>query len=357
LDAGSENGAGTASGGRDVPPTISVVVVTHDSAAEIGRSLPAIAAQLREDDELIVCDNASTDGTPQRVGELAPGARLIETGANLGFGAACNLGADAAGSELLLFLNPDALVADGFREAIELPLLEGRGWGAWQGLVIAGDGATVNSRGGAVHFTGIAWADGAGRPLAEAPDQPCEVTFASGACLAVPRAIWLREGGFSAPYFLYHEDTELGLRLRLAGEQIGLEPRARCTHEYEFAKGPHKWFYLERNRWATLIRTYPSRLLAAIAPALLLSELALLAVAALGGWLPEKLRATRAAAAALPRLRAERAVIQSRRRIGAAELAELLTPDLDSAYLGRAGRSPLLRTLLRAYWALARRML
>jgi GT2 family glycosyltransferase len=338
-------------------PGLSVIVVTHDSAGDVARSLPAIAAELRDGDELIVCDNDSGDGTPARVAELVPGARVIEAGDNLGFAAGCNRAAAEAVNPLLLLLNPDAVVAPGFRDAIELPLLERRGWAAWQGLVTSGDGSEINSRGGAVHFSGIAWAGGAGRPIAEAPAGPGEVPFASGACLAVLREVWEQAGGFSPEYFLYHEDTELGLRLWLTGHRIGIEPRARCEHAYEFSKGPHKWFYLERNRHATLIRTYPGRLLALLAPALLATELALLAAAAAGGWLPEKLRAWRATFTDARRLRRERAAIQAQRAIAPADFALRLGAALDSAYLGRAGRSRLLAALLGSYWALVRRLL
>ena len=297
-----------------------MVVVTHNSVAAIGDSLPAIAAELRSGDELIVCDNASTDGTPARVRELVPGATLLEPGSNDGFGSACNAGAAAAGGDLLLFLNPDAVVAEGFRDTIELPLLEDRGWAAWQGLVSAEGGSVVNTWGGVIHFTGIGWAGGAGRPLAEAPREPREIPYGSGACLAVRRAAWEAVGGFGEQFFLYHEDSDLGLRLWLAGHRVGLEPRARCEHDYEFSKGTHKWYYLERNRYAMLVRTYPARLLWALLPALLLTEPALLLVAARGGWLGAKLRAYRDAARALPRLLRERAAIRESGRAPAGPL-------------------------------------
>ncbi len=212
-------------------------MVTYNSADAVSRSLPAITAELRPGDELIVCDNGSADGTAERVRELAPGATVVEIGGNPGFGAACNAGADRARNPLLLFLNPDAVVQPGFRDAIVLPLAEGRGWDAWQALVTDGDGTEVNSWGNVVHFTGIAWAGGAGRPIAEAPAEPREATFASGACLIIARDVWEEVGGFSPEYFLYHEDTDLGLRLWLAGRRVGVEPRARCEHEYEFDKG------------------------------------------------------------------------------------------------------------------------
>ena len=333
-------------------------MVTYDSAPALPRSLSALRDELRPDDELIVCDNGSGDGTVPLITELIPRAQVIEAGENLGFAAGCNRAAAQATGELILLLNPDNVVGPGFRDAIELPLLEARGWGAWQGLVTDRGGSILNTMGGVVHFTGISWAGGAGWPRERAPSAPVEIPCPSGACLVIRRELWERLGGFSEPYFLYHEDTDLGLRLRLAGEGVGIEPRALCDHEYEFAKGPAKWRYLERNRWATVIRDFPGRLLAVVAPALLATELALLLVATLGGWLPQKLAATADVARSLPRLLRERREIQATRQIDARTFADAcLTPDLDSEYLGRASHSRLLRTLLRTYWRVARSLL
>ena len=176
------------------------------------------------------------------------------------------------------------------------------------------------------------------------------MAFVSGACLAVPRAVWERAGGFSEPFFMYQEDVDLSLRLRLAGGRLGVEPAAIVDHDYEFAKGGAKWRLLERNRWATIIRTYPGALLLAVVPALLATELALLVVAAAGGWLPQKLAAAADTARALPRLLRERREVQATRTVSVTEFAAALTPDLDSTFLGRAGRSSLLNAALRAYW-------
>jgi hypothetical protein len=153
---------------------------------------------------------------------------------------------------------------------------------------------------------------------------------------------------------MYHEDVDLSLRLRLAGGRLGVAWSAIVDHDYEFAKGLEKWRLLERNRWATILRCYPGRLLLVLGPALLATELGLLAVAAAGGWLPQKLTAARDTLRALPRLEGERRAIQATRTISTAEFARWLTPDLDSRYLGRAGRLRPLRWALRAYWRLAR---
>lgn len=337
-------------------PRLSVVIVTHDSRGAVERTLPALSAELRDGDEVIVVDNASGDGTPEAVERLAPGATIVETGANLGFAAACNVGAEAASGDLLVLLNPDAAPQPGFRDAIERPLADGRGWSAWMGLVSAEGGRVVNTRGGVVHFTGIAWAGGAGEPIAE--PLAGEVGFASGACLAIPLATWRAAGGMPAEFFLYYEDVDLSLRLRLAGERVGIEPAARVDHDYEFAKGAAKWRQLERNRWAALIRTYPGDLLALLAPALLVTELALIPISIAGGWGRQKALAWADVARALPRLLRERRAIQAGRPKGASrELARHLVAELDSPYLGRAGRSRLLRAALRGYWSLVSALL
>ncbi len=329
-------------------PSLSVVIVAHDSRSTLGPTLRALGEQLAAGDELIVVDNGSSDGTPAAVRDASPGATVIETGANLGFPAACNRGAEAAACELLCLLNPDAVPQPGWREAIERPAAENRGWAAWQALVTSDNGRTINTRGGVVHFTGIAWAG----------DEPqTEPGFVSGACLVLARERYLELGGMPGEFFLYHEDVDLSLRLRLTGGRLGVADDARVEHDYEFAKGKHKWRLLERNRWATVIRTYPGALLALIFPALLASELALVFVAAAGGWLPQKLRAWGATIVALPRLLAQRREIQARRTVSAAEFARALTPELGSAYLGAAGRSRPLAAVLRAYWRVVLRLL
>jgi GT2 family glycosyltransferase len=341
--------------------SLSVVIVSFNSADALGATLPALGAQLRDGDELIVVDNGSVDRSAAAAAELAPGANVIAAGKNLGFCAACNRGAEAATGELLCLLNPDAVPAPGWRDAIELPHADNRGWAAWQALVTAEGGTKINTRGGVVHFTGIAWAGDAGKRIEELPASESlaidEPGFVSGACLALPRQAFIDTGGFPDRFFLYHEDVDLSLRLRLAGGRLGVEPAARVDHDYEFAKGSAKWRYLERNRWATLLRTYPAPLLVLLLPALLATELAVLVIAARGGWLGQKLLAWADTWRGLPRSLAERRAISGARTVGAGEFASAFTAELDSHYLGAAGRSRILNGLLRAYWAAVRRLL
>lgn len=337
-------------------PSLSVLIVAWNSSSELRRTLPALLAELHDDDELIVVDNDSGDDSAALVAELVPAARLVRMGRNVGFAAGCNRGAEEARGDLLVLLNPDAVPRPGWGEAIRRPWREGRGWAAWQALIANGDGTEINSAGNPVHFTGIVWAGGHGRPLAEAPPAG-EVVCLSGACLAIPLATWRELGGFPERFFLYHEDVDLSLRLRLRGDTLGIEPAAVVAHDYEFGASEQKWRWLERNRLAFLVRDYPGTLLVLLAPALLATELALLVVSASGGWGRQKLAANLEALRWLPRLLRERRRIRQTRAVSSAEFASWLTADLDSPFIAAAARSLPVRLALRAYWSAVRALL
>ena len=126
------------------------------------------------------------------------------------------------------------------------------------------------------------------------PGRRAEVTVGSGACLLVPARRFREVGGFWEAMFLYCEDTDLCWRLRLAGLRIVVCPEARVRHDYDFSRHPSKLYHLERNRLLMLAANYELSTLARLAPALLGTELALLAVAA-----RERLAAAEAAGALL----------------------------------------------------------
>jgi N-acetylglucosaminyl-diphospho-decaprenol L-rhamnosyltransferase len=335
---------------------LAVVIVTHNSAAAIAATLHALAAQLAPGDDVIVVDNASTDGTEAAVRAAAPWARIVQTGENAGFAVACNIGVAASSAPLVLLLNPDAAPKPGCLDALRRAGVEHAGWAAWQALVTMEGGTRINTAGGVVHFLGFGWAGRCGEPVPPSP-RPAHVTFASGAAMCVRREAWDALGGFDPDYFMYCEDLELSLRLWLAGWEVGIEPRARVEHGYDFAKGAMKWFLLERNRWQTVLATYPGPLLALVLPALLAFDVALLPIARRDGWLGAKLRADAAVVRALPRIFARRRRVQAARRISAAEFAAHLTAGLDSPYLAVPSWARGLAALQRRYWALARALL
>ena len=334
-------------------PTISFVIVAYESGAELARTLPALQSELAAGDEVIVVDNGSKVSPRKVVTECLPAATVIEMGRNAGFTAATNRGAEASSGDLVLMLNPDAMPEPGFGDSIRKPFAARPDWGAWMALVACriGGEKVVNSWGNPVHFTGIAWAGGHGRPLGEAGYSRA-IPVASGAALAVRREVWEGVGGLPEEFFLYHEDIDISVRIQSAGYRIGLEVEAVVDHDYDFHSNSRKWFWLERNRLAMVIRNYPGRLLLLVTPALLATELVLLAVSAKQGWFGAKLKGYRDLISWLPRLRRERAEIESERVITTRQFADLLTPDLDSPLIPAFARKGLVRGMLRTYWRL-----
>ncbi|MGA2756677.1 MAG: glycosyltransferase family 2 protein [Solirubrobacteraceae bacterium] len=332
---------------------IAVVVVTHNSAAVLEPLVRSLQAQLRAHDELVIVDNASTDDTLAQARRLGERARVIEAGANDGFAAGCRLGAQASASPLIFLLNPDTVLADGALERLAAVGASHPGWAAWQPAVMLSDGR-INSAGGVVHYLGIGWAGRCGAQAGTLAALPYETAFPSGAALVVRREDWLALDGLRDDYFLYGEDLDLGLRLWLSGRGVGVEPRARVIHDYVFEKGPQKWYLLERNRWRTLLATYPLALLAALAPALAAGELGILLIAARDGWLSEKLRAQLATVAGLPRTLERRRAVSLTRRIGSAAFAAQLTGELDNPNLALPRAVAIVSRL---YWRIARRLL
>jgi GT2 family glycosyltransferase len=331
---------------------MAVVVVTHQSIEHLPGLVAALAGQLRDEDELVIVDNASTDGTPDLARSLQARLRVLETGENLGFAGGCHIGVRSTRAPLLLFLNPDCQPQRDCLEELRRAAARHPDWGAWQAVVLLDD-EHINTSGGVVHYLGMGWAGDCGGPLSALPGQDREIAFPSGAAMVVRREAWIALDGLDREYFMYGEDLDLGLRLWLHGYKVGLVPSARVNHGYEFDKGRSKWFWLERNRWRTVLSVYPAALLALLAPALLAAELGLLAVAGRQGWLGAKLRAQAAAIRGLPNTLARRRTVQRGRRIGAREFAAHLTASLDSPYLA-AARSPWLSLPQALYWRLVR---
>jgi N-acetylglucosaminyl-diphospho-decaprenol L-rhamnosyltransferase len=327
---------------------LAVVVVTHHSAEHLPALVAALSAQLRERDELVILDNASTDDTVAVAHSLGTPLRVIETGGNLGFAGGCHVGAEATVAPLLLFLNPDSQPHPDCLERLRAAADEHPDWGSWQAAVMLEDGR-INTSGGVVHYLGLGWAGDCERPASELPEQDREIAFPSGAAMVVRRTIWDQLGGLDRDYFMYGEDLDLGLRLWLSGHPVGVVPGARVTHSYDFDKGTGKWFWLERNRWRTVLSVYPLGVLLLVTPALLAAEIGLLAIAARQGWLTAKLRAQVAGVRGLPLSLARRRATQATAQIGSREFAAHLTSSLESPYLSAAS-SPWVSLPQGAYW-------
>jgi GT2 family glycosyltransferase len=319
------------------PREVVVAIVTYDSAAHIGGCLDSLASAALDPGttSITVVDNASTDGTVELVRSRFPQVDLIVNERNLGFGGASNVAIRAAlarGAERIFLLNPDTVVDPRFlAEALAVASRPGR-IGAVQSLVLlAPDGERVDSAGNELHFLGHGYCRGHGRPRAQAPAEPCEVPFASGAAVLLDGAALRDVGLFDETLFLYGEDLDLGWRLRRAGYSILLAPKSIVLHDHVFARHADKYYLLERNRWLVLLRNWSVRSLVVLAVPLLSAELGLCFVAWRHGWLGAKLRAagTLFRAEAWSGIRRARRAFAGARRVADRVVAREMTSRLE----------------------------
>jgi GT2 family glycosyltransferase len=252
-------------------PDVSVVVVTYESRELVGPALESARAAARAGGlsaELIVVDNASTDGTADHVAEEHPDVVLIRNDRNAGYGAANNLAFRQARGRWWLLLNPDARLEAGALGRL-VATLEGDARLAAAGPTVSGAGVGSAESAGelpglrslAAHFLllnrllpgdrGGAWRGWqlrAGRPGALRP-----VGWLSGAVVLLRPDAVRAVGGFDESIFLYGEDTELGYRLGQAGWRLALDGRARASHAIGGSQGPAS------TRWIAGLDAYLAR--------------------------------------------------------------------------------------------------
>ena len=234
---------------------VSVVIITLNQGAHLATCLSSLATQTYSDFEVItVVNRDAAHIAVTQLSELGPKTRLVFTGSNLGYGAACNEGAKAANGSILLFLNDDVVLQpeclshlqsllSSESPCIAQPLIFHEYSNAWR----RGNPCDVYGAAGLGFYRGC----GAGE------------FYASGAALAIGTAIFDSLGGFDEMLFLYHDDVDLCWRARLRGVKILSAPKAKCLHAggQSSKSMPHatKFYFTQRNRIRVLIKNYSGR--------------------------------------------------------------------------------------------------
>jgi GT2 family glycosyltransferase len=246
---------------------ISAIIVNHNSEEHLRRCLKSLIRPGVEI-EVLVVDNASSDGSLGLVREVFPEARVFEQDRNLGFGAANNIAANEARGESLLLINADAwLEAEALqrlhqhlqrddRLALVAPTLlypDGRRQFVWSPeRGVAGE-ALQQLRN---PFENSRWAHGAAiRTVSRLAGR----LWFTAACVLVRTEAFRAVGGFDETFFMYFEDVDLCVRLEKAGWGLAQEPGAVVRHAGGFSKHPQvddvyrpsqlRYYALHRPSW------------------------------------------------------------------------------------------------------------
>jgi N-acetylglucosaminyl-diphospho-decaprenol L-rhamnosyltransferase len=309
-------------------PDISVIIVNYNGARWLDRCLPALLGSAPPRTEVIVVDNASSDGSREMLARYTD-VRVVALDENQGFAGGNNAGARVARGEWLAFLNNDTQARAGWLEALREPLQRDRTIAlASARLVYMHDPSIIDSAGDGWTRWGGAFKRGHGR-AAQAFEEAGEVFGACGAAFMVRRSVFEEIGGFDADFFLAFEDVDLSYRARLLGYRCVYVPTAIVEHAgsaslgrlseaaVSYGQRNLEWVYFINTPWPLLLRTLPGHLLMLLAASAYFLR---------AGRLRAFLGAKVAALAAWRSVLAKRAVRQRGRRVSARALWQAMEP-------------------------------
>jgi GT2 family glycosyltransferase len=258
---GSEVGGGSGSTSR---VTVTFVILVLDRVDLLEGCLTTIGRSTSRPSEVVVVANGTPEPALAGLGSRSD-ILLVRSGVNLGFGGGCNLAAESARGDHLVFVNDDSRLAPGCVDHLLRRALDEPGVGAVGSRIFAGDGSLQEAG-------GIIWSDGTtahvGRDLPAGDAAyltPREVDYCSANGLLVPRSAWDAVGGFDEAYYPgYYEDADLCMKLRARGLGTVYEPTATLVHlETQSSSPSFRRFLMDRNRetfrrrWSDALVAHP----------------------------------------------------------------------------------------------------
>jgi GT2 family glycosyltransferase len=312
-------------------PSVSVIVLTYNARGFVERCLEALFNQdyPKSRFDVVVVDNASSDGTADFVQQRFPSAQLVRSKTNDGYGAGNNRGAAKARGEILVFLNPDAVPEPQWlSQLVGAMQYHGRQF-ATSKITLLADPRRLNSGGNLIHYLGLSFCRGVNAPISTF-DRAELVSGASGAACAITRDLFERIGGFDKSFFLYHDDVDLSMRALLAGERCLYVPQAVVGHNYDLSVPPIKWGWIEAHRYAIWLKTFDMRTLLVLLPALIAIDLVTFAYLAARGpaFVSAKLRSYGWVVRHLPTIVRNRRRAQATRALTDRQMLSVLTDQI-----------------------------
>jgi len=348
---------------------VSVVVCNYNGERYLAQCLDAVRGLGSRVEEVIVVDNASTDGSAALIASRYPEVELIRMPSNGGPCVARNAGMRAARNRWVLALDNDAIPRPDVLEKL-CAALEAHpdAVAAQTRNVFAAEESRVHYDGADFHYLGLLALRNFYRPLAEAEGKG--VIAAHGLiaiAILLDRDAVLSCGGYDEDFFILFEDFDLALRLKIAGHGILSVEDAICLHQggtpgISFRGGTYpkiRAFYHSRNRWLLIVKNYRWRTVLVALPGIALYELVWLAFTLRKGHFRAHLAGKLSFAAALGKVRAKRRRTQGARRVRDRELLIggplTFSPELLQSAPWRALARALDWTFS-AWWSLARNL-
>lgn len=253
-------------------PQVSVIVVNYNGRFYLPACFDALQNSVGSDVELIFVDNQSTDESVSFMQTHYPDVKVVLNSENNGYAGGNNLGVSMAQGEFIVILNPDTAVQTGWLSALIEPLQHDASLGmTTPRILLLAQPNICNTAGNMVHLSGITLCRGMGQPKQDFAETAV-VSAVSGAAFGMRKSLFEALGGFDPQFFMYMEDTDLSLRVQLAGYKLLYVPESIVLHDYTLKFGPNKTYYQERNRYIMLLKNARWQTLLLLLPGLLLAE-------------------------------------------------------------------------------------
>nr|CEL22099.1 glycosyltransferase domain containing protein [Kibdelosporangium sp. MJ126-NF4]CTQ92880.1 glycosyltransferase domain containing protein [Kibdelosporangium sp. MJ126-NF4] len=255
-------------------PVVSVVVVNYRGADDTITCLRSLADDLAypADRLQVICvDNASDDGSAERIRANVPDVTLVESAANIGFAGGCNLGVEHADGSVVAFLNNDARPdADWVAAAVKVLMAEPT-VAAVASKVLDWDGKRIDFVEGGLTWFGMGYKTHQGELDDGRFDTARDVLFGTGSALFVRADVFKKLHGFDERFFMFYEDVDLGWRLNLRGWRVRYEPGSVAYHKHHRSMttldNSREVYLLERNALAALYKNVSDKALGKVLPA------------------------------------------------------------------------------------------
>ncbi|NOZ12886.1 MAG: glycosyltransferase family 2 protein [Acidobacteria bacterium] len=242
--------------------SVSIIIANYNGLHFLKDCLHSLSKQTFSDFETIVSDNGSTDGSREWISSRPyPFVIPVLLEKNFGFGIANNRGFDAAAGNIIVILNNDTIVAENFLEKLIEPL-KNTDVDIVAPLIVYKEHPGIADKAGGHLFypDGLNRGRGCGEKLTAGHRKAGQCFYPDGCAAAFRRKLIEKAGFFDEDFFLYGEDTDLGLRYRRTGAACFYQPEAVVYHIHSGTAGkysPAKAYFVERNRWYVIIKNLP----------------------------------------------------------------------------------------------------
>ncbi|MBU4332089.1 glycosyltransferase family 2 protein [Patescibacteria group bacterium] len=362
-----------------------VIIVTYNAEKYIEPLFESLAKQdyPKDDFRLFLVENKSEDKTIAEIKKWVDAeinrngsnisnksnilnkdfldVEIIENKKNLGFAGGYNVGMNKSldrGFDYIVLLNQDMEVDEHWLSEMVKKVESDKSIGAVQSLMLLTKKRDkINSTGERLNYLGIGYSGNYQLLIINYQPKDNIISYASGAAVLFKSDVLKRVGLFDESFFMYHEDSDLSWRVRLAGYDIVLADKAIVYHDYKFNRNPKTFYWTEKNRLTFLLKNFEFKTLVLIFPIFAVMECGMLLHALVTGWFWQKIKSYGWVLRNLGNILKSRKEVQELRKVRDRDLKKYLVAGIEFGGLENVLLKYVANPVLKLYWWVVKRLI